>query len=101
LIPANCFYEWQTPSPKEKQPFAIGMMNGRPFVFAGLWDQWKAPDGTITESFTINTVSSNDLMKPLHDRMPCILEAEDYLRWLDSGDPAKPPVDLLRPYSAE
>jgi putative SOS response-associated peptidase YedK len=77
------------------------MKDGRPLVFAGLWDRWRAPDGTVIESFTINTIHANDLMKPLHDRMACILEPDDYLRWLDPGDPAKPPIELLRPYPAE
>jgi putative SOS response-associated peptidase YedK len=101
LVPANCFYEWQQISPKEKQPFAIGMKDDRPFVFAGLWDRWRAPDGSLMESFTINTVAPNDLMKPLHDRMPCILAREDSLRWLDPDLSAKSALDLLQPYRAE
>jgi len=101
LVPANCFYEWQQVGPKEKQPFAIGMKDDKPFFFAGLWDRWKAPDGTIIESFTINTVAPNDLMKPLHDRMPCIVGQENYLRWLDPDQPVKSSLDLLRPYSSE
>ena len=96
LIPANCFYEWQQVSPKEKQPFAIGMKDDQPCVFAGLWDRWKAPDGTLIESFTINTVPPNDLMKPLHDRMPCILGRKNYLRWLDPDEQAKPPLGLCQ-----
>jgi putative SOS response-associated peptidase YedK len=100
LIPANCFYEWQQIGPKAKQPFAIGMADDRPFAFAGLWDRWKAPDGTVIESFTINTVFSNDLMKPVHDRMPCIVGRENYLRWLDPDEASKP-LDLLQPYPTE
>ena len=73
LIPANCFYEWQQVGAKEKRPYAIGLASGRPFLFAGLWDRWRASDGTIIDSFTVATTSPNDLMKQLHNRMPCIL----------------------------
>jgi putative SOS response-associated peptidase YedK len=101
IIPANCFYEWQQIGPKAKQPFAIGMEDIRPFAFAGLWDRWKAPDGTVVESFTIITVAPNELMKPLHDRMPCIVRRENYLRWLDPGERLKPLLDVvLQPYPA-
>jgi putative SOS response-associated peptidase YedK len=101
LIPVNCFYEWQQIGPKEKQPFAIGMDDGRSFAFAGLWDRWKAPDGAVVESFTISTVTPNDLMRPVHNRMPCILRREHYHRWLGLEEVSGPPLDLLQPYPAE
>ena len=53
------------------------------------------------ETFTILTTDPNELMEPVHNRMPVILEPKDYDRWLDSCNPARPPVDLLRPYPAE
>jgi putative SOS response-associated peptidase YedK len=53
------------------------------------------------ETFTILTTSPNEIMAPIHNRMPVILEPKDYDRWLDAGDPATPPMDLLRPYPAE
>jgi putative SOS response-associated peptidase YedK len=77
------------------------MEDGRPFAFAGLWDRWKAPDGAVIESFTISTVTPNDLMRPLHNRMPCILGRENYHRWLDPEEDSKPLQDLLQPYPAE
>ena len=98
---ANCFYEWQQISRKEKQPFAIGMEDGRSFAFAGLWDRWKAPNGAVVESFTISTVTPNDLMRPVHNRMPCILRRENYHRWLGLEEVSGPPLDLLQPYPAE
>jgi putative SOS response-associated peptidase YedK len=100
LVPADVFYEWRR-SEKQKQPFAIAFTNQRPFAFAGLWDRWKAEDGTSIESFTITTTISNSLMEPLHDRMPCILAHSEYRRWLEPNDPARPPLDLLRPYAPE
>jgi putative SOS response-associated peptidase YedK len=100
LVPTDVFYEWRR-SEKQKQPFAIAFTNQRPFAFAGLWDRWKAEDGTPIESFTIATTISNSLMKPLHDRMPCIFDPSDYRTWLVPGDPAHPPIEVLRPYASE
>ncbi len=53
------------------------------------------------ETFTILTTDPNELMAPVHNRMPVILEPRNYSRWLDPGDPATPPLDLLRPFPAE
>jgi len=99
LIPADCFYEWQTLAPKQKQPYAIGMSSGRAFAFAGLWNPWVSPDGTVVPTFTIATVTSNELMAPIHTRMPCIVEPDEYMRWLEPCD--RPPFDLLRPHDTQ
>jgi putative SOS response-associated peptidase YedK len=100
VIPANCFYEWQA-SGKQKQPFAIAMKSGEPLLFAGLWDRWKAADGTAIESFTINTVTANGLLTNIHDRMPCILGPRDCLRWLDSSNAQNSALDLLQPFPSD
>ena len=86
---------------KSKRPVAIALKSGEPLAFAGLWESWRPKDGAPLETFTILTTSENELMRPIHDRMPVILEPRDYDRWLDTGDPARPPVDLLRAYSSE
>lgn len=96
LIPANCFYEW-----REKQPYAIGMQDGRPFCFAGLWDRWRNSAGVTINSFTVITTAPNDLIQPLHDRMPCILPRAAYLRWMNAREPINSALNLLRPYPAE
>jgi putative SOS response-associated peptidase YedK len=101
LIPADRFYEWMRLDAKSKRPFAIALKSEEPFAFAGLWESWRPIDGESLETFTILTTSENELMRPIHDRMPVILEPRDYDRWLDAGDPARPAVDLLRPYPAE
>ena len=104
LIPADAFYEWQRLAPKTKRPFAFALASGEPYAFAGLWENWrpKAPaDAVPLETFTILATDPNELMKPVHNRMPVIIEPKDYDRWLDPGDPARPPIDLLRPYPAE
>jgi putative SOS response-associated peptidase YedK len=101
LIPADGFYEWKQMGPKQKQPYNIGMADNGLFAFAGLWDRWKDPAGKVIESCTILTTEANALLKDIHDRMPVILHAEDYDRWLDPGitDPQRV-SDLLRPFDA-
>jgi putative SOS response-associated peptidase YedK len=106
LVPTDAFYEWQRLDAKHKQPYAIALKSGEPYALAGLWESWKQQEGPPLETFTILTTDPNELMQSIHNRMPVILEPRDYERWLDSGgsnggDPARPPVDLLRPYPAE
>lgn len=65
---------------------------------AGLWESWNDPTTTQPlETFTIITTVPNEVMEPIHTRMPVILRTEDYQRWLEPLDPARPPTDLLRP----
>ncbi|HEY1986727.1 MAG TPA: SOS response-associated peptidase [Terracidiphilus sp.] len=100
LVPADGFYEWKRLDSKTRQPFAFQMVNHAPFAFAGLWDAWKAPDGSWLQSFSIITTDANELMAKVHTRMPVILHPRDYDRWLDREND-QPPVDLLRPFEAE
>jgi putative SOS response-associated peptidase YedK len=101
LIPADAFYEWQRVDAKTKRPYAFGMRSGEPYAFAGLWERWKPKDGDPLETFTILTTDPNELAEPVHNRMPVILEPRDYTRWMETNDPARLPIDLMRPYPAE
>ena len=101
LIPADAFYEWQRLGTKRRQPFAFGLQSGKPYAFAGLWERWKPKDGEPLETFTILTTDPNELTEPIHNRMPVILQPNDYSRWMEPGDPDRPPSDLLRPFPAE
>ncbi len=101
LVPADAFYEWQRLDAKTKHPFAFALSSGEPYAFAGLWERWRPKQGAPLETFTILTTDPNELMEPVHNRMPVILERSDYPRWLDVGDLTRPPVDLLRPFPAE
>jgi putative SOS response-associated peptidase YedK len=92
LVPASGFYEWET-RPDGKQPFYFTSPEGSLLAFAGLWDEWKKPDGTSVLSYTIVTTAPNDFVSRFHDRMPVVLEETDYARWLDGDDPR----DLLKP----
>ena len=81
LVPASGYYEWRTSAGK-KQPFAIGLQNHRWFFFAGLWDRiWV--DGSPLDSFTILTTAANELLSPLHKRMPIIVAQEHAHKWLN------------------
>ena len=101
LVPADGFYEWAGGS-APRQPYRIGLSDGSPFAIAGLWEQWSRSEGPAIESCTLLTTRANERIAPLHDRMPVILEPDDYARWLDPElrDP-KPLFDLLRPLASE
>jgi len=82
LIPTNGFYEWLKEKEK-KQPYLIRLADESLFAFAGLWEHWKGPDGSTIESCTVITTEANDLIRPIHDRMPVIIPRKDYDSWLN------------------
>jgi putative SOS response-associated peptidase YedK len=88
IVPADGFYEWQVvEGRKRKQPWFIRRRDGEPIAFAGLWEVWHAPelgeDAPRIRSCTIITTEPNDLMRPIHDRMPVILPESAWNTWLD------------------
>jgi len=95
LVLADGFFEWQTHS-RRKQPFLFRRRDGRPFGVAGLWERWLGPDEKVIESCTLLTTEANELVRPIHDRMPVLLDAADYARWLDPDQ--KQPASLLPLY---
>lgn len=100
LVLADGFYEWQKTEGR-KQPYFIRMKDAKPFAFAGLWERWHRGEQPV-ESCTILTTDANDLMRPLHDRMPVIIEPASYPRWLDPSCHDDAAVkDLLRPFPSE
>jgi putative SOS response-associated peptidase YedK len=94
LVPAAAFYEWQAGS-AGKTPYAIAREDGDPLAFAGIWEGWRSPDGTILRTFAIVTTTANAQMAVLHERMPVILEAADWPIWL--GEQPGDAAELLRP----
>lgn len=84
LIPASGFYEWKREG-RTKQPFYFSLVTDEPMAMAGLWESWKAPDGSILRTVCIITTEANDVMKPVHDRMPMIVQKEKWQSWL-SGE---------------
>jgi putative SOS response-associated peptidase YedK len=101
LVPADGFYEWQKVN-GGKQPVRIGLADGGLFAIAGLWEHWQSPDGSEIESCTLLTTGPNELLKPVHNRMPVILSPDDYELWLDPGAQHPGEVQpLLRSYPDE
>lgn len=100
LVLADGFYEWQEIG-DGKQPLRIMLKSGEPFAFAGLWETWKQPDGELLRTFTIITTSPNELVAPIHNRMPAILLAEHEAVWLDNAAHQEAWLDALRPYPAD
>ena len=104
LVPVDFFYEWQkSGSGKQpKQPYAIGLANGAPMALAGLWERWNDPEeGAVLHSFTVITGPPNELVAPIHNRMPVILPRESWRSWLgEDRTEAGDLLALLRPYPA-
>ena len=101
LVLADGFYEWRREG-KRKFPMRIVLKDTRPFAFAGLWDAWKRAEGDELHSFTIITTEANELLRPIHDRMPVILDGESGAKWLDPEltEPRLLTV-LLLPFASE
>jgi putative SOS response-associated peptidase YedK len=103
LIPASGFYEWKKLPSGGKQPMYIRLKSKRPFAFAGLWETWRDDNGNEVPSCTILTGQPNELVRPIHDRMPVMLREDQSQAWLDAGEiPSERLLPLiLEPYAAE
>jgi putative SOS response-associated peptidase YedK len=102
LILADGFFEWQKrPGGGAKVPHYIRLESGEPFAFAGLWENWNAPDGSEVKSCTIITTEPNDLVIKVHNRMPVILPTSAYDDWLDPNEREPGSLqDFLKPFPA-
>ncbi len=96
LVISDGFYEWQR-SGSEKQPYRITLSDESLFTFAGLWELWNSPDEREVRTFTIITTEPNELMKPIHNRMPVMLTPEMEKVWI-SDEPLEEVLHLLKPY---
>lgn len=99
LILADGFYEWERHG-KIAQPYYFQMDDEEPFTFAGIWDQWRSGERTIT-SCAIITTTANALLATIHNRMPVILRSELHDLWLDENARATDLKDLLVPFDAD
>lgn len=87
IIPASGFYEWKRQNAGAKQPFYFYLKDKEVFGLAGLWESWiDKQTGENLKTCTIITTEANEVLKPVHDRMPVILKAENYDLWLDSRE---------------
>lgn len=100
LIPADGFYEWKRHG-TSKQPFCFEVRDGELFAFAGLWEGWKDPSGSWVKTCSILTTTPNTVTSAVHDRMPVILDPNNYDLWLDPGMHNVAAIsELLKPYDA-
>ena len=100
LVVADGFYEWQRTN-GHKQPYFVGLRSDRPFGLAGLWERWEKGSEPV-ESCTILTTDANELMQPIHERMPVILPPDQYALWLDPRcQDTEKLAELLRPYPSK
>jgi putative SOS response-associated peptidase YedK len=102
IIPADAFYEWQPQGDKRaKLPYVIRHLDGSPLAFAGLWDRWRPrdqPDAEPVRSCVIITTEANDLIAPIHDRMPVVLPPDAWASWLDPDNADRDAIrGFLRP----
>jgi putative SOS response-associated peptidase YedK len=101
LVIADGYYEWRD---ADKRPFAVALGNRGPMTFAGLWDQWRAPDGVMLKSFAIVTTGANELLAPLHGRMPVLIPPDRWAAWLGEHRLGQQPATgtelkaMLKPY---
>lgn len=98
LIIASGFYEWRKEE-KRKQPHFILMKDKKPFAMAGIWDHWESPKEESFESCAIITTTPNSLMAPIHQRMPVIIEPDNYDKWLDPDRKQLKP--FLKPFDSQ
>jgi putative SOS response-associated peptidase YedK len=107
LLPADGFYEWRAPAAAapgsgrpRKQPYRIRRRDGAPFWLGGLWDRWLGADGSELETCCILTTAPNDLLRPIHERMPVVVPDAQVEPWLlaRGAAPLRQLEPLLRPW---
>ena len=102
LIPADVFYEWQdVPGQKRRKPYAVALRDGEIFALGGIWEAWRAKEsGEWVITCAILTTEPNELLAPIHDRMPVMIRPDDYRAWLDQSTTTGDVRDLVSPFSA-
>ncbi len=92
LVPADGYYEWYRPEKGAKQPFYIHRADGRSLAMAGLYEWWRDPANPEAEprlTFTVITTAATPELAVIHDRMPVMIEQDDWAEWLDPSVPGK------------
>ncbi|MDE1993645.1 MAG: SOS response-associated peptidase, partial [Rhizobiaceae bacterium] len=105
LVPASGFYEWHRPSKEsgeKSQAYWIRPRRGGVIAFAGLMETWSSADGSEVDTGAILTTAANRMMSPIHDRMPVVIQPEDFARWLDcKTQEPRDVADLMAPVQAD
>ncbi len=101
LIPADGFYEWKRISKKGKVPYRIVMNSKDIFSFAGLWEEFEDENEKTVHTFTIITTTANATLRPIHNRMPAILDQENEQKWLKESTTEEDLLSMLKPYPSD
>ena len=103
LMPADVFYEWQdVPGQKRRKPYAVAIRDGEIFALGGLWEAWRAKEsGEWLITCAILTTEPNELLEPIHDRMPVIVKEDDYASWISPATAAVEVRRMVQPYPDE
>jgi putative SOS response-associated peptidase YedK len=99
LVPTDGFFEWEKKG-KAKQPWRIGPAEDGLMALAGVWERWRGPDGAVVRSYAVITTEANELVAPLHDRMPAVIPPAEFQEWLDADTSPPRLQEMLRPYPA-
>ena len=100
IVPASGFFEWRRQG-AGKQPYFVRPAADEVFALAGIWDRWEENQGGIIESVAIITTSANELMQPIHDRMPVVLEKENVAAWIAPQTELDKALAMLKPFPSE
>jgi putative SOS response-associated peptidase YedK len=101
LVPASGFYEWKKDGTR-KIPYYIHLKDSPLFAIAGLYDLWYDAFNVAHPTYAIITTDANELVAPLHNRMPVILKQEDENRWLTGDAPTSDEMKkILGPYQPD
>lgn len=105
LMPADLYYEWQViAGQKVKQPWCIRLPDDAPFAMGAIWERWTPkndPAADALVSCAVITTEANEVMRPIHDRMPVIIAPEDFDAWLDPTTPSDVAQALVKPWAHE
>ena len=101
LLPADGFYEWKKLEDGTKQPVYIFASNHAPLGLAGIWERWKDAEGQVLTTCSVITTKPNDLMRPIHDRMPVVLPESAWNTWLETEIEPDDVESLLQPAPEE
>ena len=87
---------YESDDPDGKTPFAVARIDGEPVAFGGIWERWQSPEGEILQTFATITTDANRQLASIQDRMPVIIERQDWALWL--GEPMAIPVPCYGPH---
>jgi putative SOS response-associated peptidase YedK len=100
LIPADGFFEWEKKD-KVRQPWWIGPAEGGLMAMAGVWERWRNPEGGVVRTYAVITTNANELVSPLHDRMPVVVPPDEFAAWLNPDTSLERLNGIMRPYPSE